>query len=74
MDEVVSLQLRMSEALVLFEWLASNNEADSLRGDPAEMRVLWDLDSHLESKLVVPFDADYDEQLARARAHVLRET
>lgn len=74
MDEVVPLQLRMSEALVLFEWLASNNETDSLGGDPAEMRVLWDLEAQLESKLVVPFDADYDEQLARARADVLRDT
>lgn len=74
MDEVVSLSLRMSEALVLFEWLASNNETGSLRGDPAEMRVLWDLGAQLESKLVAPFDADYDEQLARARADVLRET
>lgn len=67
MDDDVTIHLSMNEALVFFDWLASANEHDSLRALPAENRVLWDLESQLEPKLPMVFDADYAEQVDKAR-------
>ncbi|WP_197073182.1 hypothetical protein [Microbacterium oxydans] len=55
----VELHLTAAEALVLFEWLASVNESGALVVDEAERRVLWDLESQLETKLVEPFLPGY---------------
>ncbi|MFE7195597.1 hypothetical protein [Microbacterium oxydans] len=57
--ESVELQLAAGEALVLFEWLAAANESGALVVDEAERRVLWDLESQLEKKLVEPFLPGY---------------
>lgn len=71
-DDKVHLELSQDEALVFFEWLTRFNEAaDTTRfEDQAEQRVLWDIEAMLESTLVQPFKATYDESLARARAAV----
>lgn len=60
------------EALVLFEWLARENERDALPFDhPAEQRVLWDIEAILEAKLLVPFKPDYGELVRKAREAVV---
>lgn len=70
-DRKVLLELSKDEALVLFEWLHRFNEAEDKRfEDQAEQRVLWNLEAMLESALVEPFDAKYDELLTAARARV----
>ncbi len=65
------IELTDDEALVLFEWLARNDDADSYRvEDQAELRVLWDLQAQLESALPGVLAPDYRELLAGARARV----
>jgi len=67
----VTLQLSQDEALVLFEWVARFNKTRAPAfEDQAEERVLWDLESRLESALVEPFRKDYADALASARARV----
>jgi hypothetical protein len=70
-DDKVHLELSREEAIVFFEWLARFNRANDVRfEDRAEQRVLWDIEAMLESKLVEPFESDFSELLARARAAV----
>lgn len=67
----VSLELSREQALVFFEWLSKFNASEGKRfEDQAEERVLWDIEAMLESTLVEPFDACYEELLAKARAAV----
>jgi hypothetical protein len=70
-DEMTTLQLSRSEAIVLFEFLSRFSEDDVLNiEDQAEERVLWDLCCDLESKLVEPFAENYSDILANARYEV----
>lgn len=67
----VTLTLTRDQAVVLFEWLARCNEEEGFGiEDPAEQRVLWDLEASLESTLVEPFKPEYEQLLAAARARV----
>lgn len=68
---VVTLELTNEEALVLFDWLArSTGGKPAAFVDQAEQRVLWDIESMLESVLVAPISPDYNSQLAAAREAV----
>ena len=70
-EERVDLSLNRAEALVLFDWLArSDDKSPAPFADQAERRVLSDVEATLESALVAPLSADYDSQLAAARAAV----
>lgn len=67
----VSIELTADEALVLFEWLARFNEkVDAAFEDEAEQRVLFDLESKLESSLTAPLEPNYQALLATARSRV----
>lgn len=72
MDDYVSLSLKRDLALVLFDWLARTTAlgrpADF--ADQAEQRVLWDLESVLESLLPEVLQDDYSEQMGKARDRV----
>jgi hypothetical protein len=71
MPDKISLELSREEALVFFEWLTRFNKTENIEfEDQAEQRVLWDIEGMLESILVEPFDAKYDEMLTTARAKV----
>jgi hypothetical protein len=70
-DENVELRLTTAEALVLFEWLAAANDGKQLIVDEAEQRVLWDLESQLETKLVEPLMPNYAELVDAAKRAVL---
>lgn len=52
-EDQVHLVLSADEALVFFEWLARFNAAEHEFDEQAEQRVLWDLESMLESVLVL---------------------
>lgn len=67
----VELLLERSQALVLYEYLASLN--DSVPIDEASQRVLWNVESMLEEKLVEIVRPDYRELLSVARDRVLKE-
>jgi hypothetical protein len=69
--ENVELRLTTAEALVLFEWLAAADDAKQLIVDEAEQRVLWDLESQLETKLVEPLMPNYAELVDAAKRAVL---
>ncbi|MFF1538572.1 hypothetical protein ACFVWL_00745 [Microbacterium sp. NPDC058269] len=71
-DVNVELRLTSAEALVLFEWLAAAADAKELVVDEAEQRVLRDLESQLETKLVEPLMPNYTELVNAAKAAVLR--
>lgn len=67
----IVLTLTPEEALVLFEWISRFNRCPSGDlEDPAEQRVLWDIEAMLEKTLVEPLQENYAEQLARARGAV----
>ena len=67
----VALELTVDEALVLFEWLSRFNQNENVAfEDAAEQRVLFDLESKLESSLTAPLEPNYKEQLAEARRRV----
>ena len=72
MDQTtVNIELSHDEALVLFEWLSNFNKMGQRQfSDQAEQRVLWDIESRLESELVEPFQLNYGERLEAARAAV----
>lgn len=71
MDDDVRLTLTRDEAVVLFEWLARFNKEEGRKfEDQAEQRVLWNLETLLESTLEEPFKSDYDQILAAARLRV----
>jgi hypothetical protein len=64
----VCIELTADEALVLFDWLARFNQSDkSTFEDTAEQRVLFDLESKLESSLALAFEPNYKGLLADAR-------
>jgi hypothetical protein len=69
-DEDVTLRLTLSEALVLFEWLATLNEEDPSGIESAEARVRWDLEAQLETKLPMLFGPNYSDQVQQARTQV----
>ncbi len=74
-EDVVYIRLTADEALVLFEWVHRNEDADLELGsagvtDPAERQVLWGLSAVLEKLLVEPFRANYLELVEEARAHL----
>lgn len=67
----VAIELTVDEALVLFEWLSRFNQNENVAfEDAAEQRVLFDLESKLESSLTAPLEPNYKEQLAEARSRV----
>ena len=70
----MTLELSAEEALVLFDLLGGYGETDDGRmlviRHAAERNALWALEGALEQQLVAPFQDDYDEQLAAARARV----
>lgn len=70
-DGNVELRLTNAEALVLFEWLAAAHDANGLIVDEAEQRVLWDLESQLETKLVEPLMPHYTGLVNAAKRAVL---
>ncbi|MGO4431754.1 hypothetical protein AB4Y88_00200 [Paenarthrobacter sp. RAF9] len=69
--EHISFKLSRDEALVLFDWLARFNKSNSSNlTDQAEQRVLWDIESSLESVLIQVFSEDYSSLLDEARGRL----
>lgn len=70
----VDITLSRAEALVLFELLSRFSKTEKLVIEhAAEERVLWDVCSLLEEKLVEPFEEDYDSILQTARGSLVAE-
>jgi len=69
-SEVTRLELTRADALVLFEWLHSHEEAGTTPGDKAERIALWALSCALERVLAEPFSAEYVESIEAARAEL----
>lgn len=67
--EGVTLALTHDEALVLFEWLHSNEGKHGF-SDQAEQRVLWDLEASLERQLAALVSPDYARLLNEARSRL----
>lgn len=68
LDEEVALTLTASEALVLFEWLARQDDSGSLSVKyEAEQKVLWVLEGQLEKHLSAQFAPNYRELAENAR-------
>lgn len=70
----IKIELSSDEALVLLKWgtrfNAGNHIAGSHTSDQAEERVLWDLESILETQLAQPLSDDYEKRLSSARERV----
>ncbi|MDJ0663921.1 MAG: hypothetical protein QNJ75_05125 [Acidimicrobiia bacterium] len=65
-----TIELTRAVALVLFEWLHSNEDAGTTPGDTAERVALWNLSGALERVLVEPFNDDYDNLLKAAKTRL----
>ena len=70
--EDVCITLSRNEALILFEYV-SRVSAQDTELDPAEERVLFDIEATLEKTLVEVLAKDYDVLLANAKAKVLED-
>ncbi|MCT9624828.1 hypothetical protein HWD94_06795 [Pseudarthrobacter equi] len=71
LSEPVKIELSEDQALVLFDWLCRLNDGSAANvADHAEQRVLWDIQSGLESVLAAPLQANYNFLLAQARNRV----
>ncbi|MBW8863586.1 MAG: hypothetical protein JF609_01425 [Verrucomicrobia bacterium] len=67
-DETVKIELAKDEALVLFEWLYKQSNADSpIAIDPVEQFALDRLFGKFEKGLAEPFKPDYTNILKDAR-------
>lgn len=67
----VTVELDDDAALVVFDLLAGLGENDEGRqlvfSDAGARNALWLLEAALEKRLVVPFQADYEDQVRAAR-------
>ncbi len=73
-EQRVSVDLSVDEALVLYDWLRRFNQTRSAAfEDQAEERVLWDVEALLEKMLTAPVVTDYRERLTRAR-NIVRDS
>jgi hypothetical protein len=69
--KVLRIELGSDEALVLFEFLARCDDAESLPLiHPAERQVLWRVEGQLEKLLVEVFSPEYTELVRQARERV----
>jgi len=72
--EKVVVELKRTEALVLFEFLRRSDDAGSYAfADQAEQRVLWDLECALQPQLSEVFNPRYGEILEAAWAAIRAE-
>jgi len=69
--ENVALHLTKAEALVLFEWLATRDDSQSLVVDEAEQTVLWRVEAQLEKSLTELFAPNHSELLALAKQRIV---
>jgi hypothetical protein len=66
-----NIELTHAEALVLFEWITRNDNAETFSfADEAEQRVIWKIEALLEKILVEPLSPEYEHLLAAARQDV----
>jgi len=72
----VTIVLDRSEALVLFEWIAANEQAKAHRepNNSAEGRVIWRIEGQLESLLPEVFMPGYALLVEAARMDVLNKS
>lgn len=71
-NRTVNICLSETQALVLFEWLASLDDSSSApSSDSAERSVLWTVEGQLEKQLTAVVASGYQEQVAKARESVL---
>jgi hypothetical protein len=71
-SEEVPLTLSRSEALVLFEWLATAESDKAIPiPDHAEQQVLWNIEAQLEKSLWEVLSSEYGELLVSAKNDVL---
>jgi hypothetical protein len=67
LPEIITVELTRKEALVLYEYLRRcDDEGKYAFADPAEQRVLWDLEIDLQPQLVEVFSPDYREIIKTA--------
>jgi hypothetical protein len=71
-EKKISIELTLSEALVLLEWVSRIDSRDSMPADKvAEEVVLWKLEAQLESILrAEPLGSDYLGLITAARERV----
>lgn len=79
-NKKISLNLNIDEAMVLFEWVVKYNQMTKNMNDKAledkginhnsEMKILWDLESCLETVLEQPFNENYKDLLNQARISI----
>lgn len=74
-DKEINIKLNKDEALVLFDFLSrlSDKDQSNLFEDHAEEKILWNIESVLQSILVEPFQKEYKDILEKSRK-IVRES
>ncbi|SDZ31930.1 hypothetical protein SAMN04487866_1411 [Thermoactinomyces sp. DSM 45891] len=73
-ESKITIGLSPEEAIVFYDWICRFNEEEYTEfEDQAEQRVLWDIESILESKLAAPLNSKYDDLLQVARSKIRDE-
>jgi len=71
MDKKIEIEITEKEAIVLFDIIAKFTESSKIKPfDIAEQRVLYNLESILESKLDFVVDEKYNEILEEAKEDI----
>lgn len=70
--DIIKLDLSIQEAVVLFDWISRFNklENSNLIEDQAEERILWDIESSLETTLSEILVENYKALLKKARDQI----
>ena len=70
-EETVKIELEKDQALVLFEWLTKQCDADSPIGiELIELFAMDCLQAKLNAELEEPFKPDYQKNLSDARSRL----
>jgi hypothetical protein len=70
-EEKISIELSKDEGLVLFEFLSRFTDGDKLQiVDSSESKVLWNMQTALETMFDEPFLTNYHELLLEAQRRV----
>ncbi len=69
----LTFTLTADEALVFFDWLASENETESIAVDPAVRQAMWNVEAVLESVIPAVVARDYAEQVEAAKARLVEQ-
>jgi hypothetical protein len=69
----MKIELSNDEALILYEWLASQEGPTYKVGDDAEQIVLWKVEGMLEKEVPMVFGDNYKDEINNAKNRISKQ-